>query len=128
MYRHKIKTYPSTYSFLKEIVGPQISSICSNKDMAKPVISYINNNQDKSKISDNCFNLLLKLFNQNVIESELNEEFIKSLFKELSIVKEKSLLNKIITILIEINYKYAAPEGNIILKVHKEHENLIILN
>ena len=127
MYKKRLKDYPFKYSFLKEIVGPQISSISSNKDLAKAVIIYINN-EDKSKLSGNCFHLLIKLFKLNAIESEVNEKFIMSLFKGLSVVREQNLLNDIVTILIEKNYKYATPEENIILKVHKENENSRVIN
>ena len=127
MYIKKLKDYPFKYSFLKEIVGPQISSINSNKDLAKSIVMYINN-EDKSKISDNCFYLLTKLFKQNAYKSEINEEFIISLFKGLSIVRKDDILNDIVFILIEINYEYATPEENIILKVHKENENSRVLN
>lgn len=127
MYTKRIKEYPFKYSFLKEIVGPQISSISSNKDLAKSVVTYINK-EDKSKMSDKCFHLLIKLFNQNAYRSEINEEFIMYLFEGLSIVREEALLRDIVFILIEINYEYSNPEENIILKVHKENDNSRVLN
>ena len=112
------------YQLRKEAVGPQISS---NKDFAKSIVIHINNG-DKSKISDNCFYLLTKLFNQNAYKSEINEEFIVSLFEGLSIVREEDILNDIVVILIDINYEYANLEENIFIKVHKENENSRVLN
>ena len=127
MYTKRLREYPFKYSFLKEVVGPQISSISSNKDLAKAIVIHINNG-DKSKISDNCFHLLTKLFNQNAYKLEINEEFIMSLFKGLNIVGKEDILNDIVVILIEINYKYITPEENKFLKVCKENENSRILN
>ena len=112
------------YQLKKDVVGPQISS---NKDFAKSIVIHINNG-DKSKISDNCFYLLTKLFNQNAYKSEINEDFIVSLFEGLSIVREEDILNDIVVILIEINYEFTNPEKNLFLKVHKKHENSRVLN
>ncbi len=112
------------YQLKKDVVGPQISS---NKDFAKSIVIHINNG-DKSKISDNCFYLLTKLFNQNAYKSEINEVFIVSLFEGLSIVREEDILNDIVVILIEINYEFKNPEENLFLKVHKKHENSRVLN
>ena len=112
------------YQLKKEVVGPQISS---NKDFAKSIVIHINNG-DKSKISDNCFYLLTKLFNQNAYKSEINEEFIVSLFEGLSIVREEDILNDIVLILIDINNEFTNPEENIFVKVHKENENSRVLN
>lgn len=112
------------YQLEKDVVGPQISS---NKDFAKSIVIHINNG-DKSKISDNCFYLLTKLFNQNAYKSEINEVFIVSLFEGLSIVREEDILNDIVVILIEINYEFKNAEENLFLKVHKKHENSRVLN
>ena len=112
------------YQLKKDVVGPQISS---NKDFAKSIVIHINNG-DKSKISDNCFYLLTKLFNQNAYKSEINEDFIVSLFEGLSIVREEDILNDIVVILIEINYEFKNAEENLFLKVHKKHENSRVLN
>ena len=112
------------YQLKKDVVGPQISS---NKDFAKSIVIHINNG-DKSKISDNCFYLLTKLFNQNAYKSEINEVFIVSLFEGLSIVREEDILNDIVVILIEINYEFKNAEENLFLKVHKKHENSRVLN
>ena len=112
------------YQLKKDVVGPQISS---NKDFAKSIVTHINNG-DKSKISDNCFYLLTKLFNQNAYKSEINEDFIVSLFEGLSIVREEDILNDIVVILIEINYEFKNAEENLFLKVHKKHENSRVLN
>ncbi len=112
------------YQLKKDVVGPQISS---NKDFAKSIVIHINNG-DKSKISDNCFYLLTKLFNQNAYKSEINEVFIVSLFEGLSIVREEDILNDIVRILIEINYDYKTPEDNLFLKVHQVNDNSRVLN
>ena len=112
------------YYLNPKLVGPQIQS---NKDFAKSIVVHINSG-DKSKISDNCFYLLTKLFNPKEFKSEIDETFIKALFEGLSIVREEDILNDIVVILIEINYDYKNPDENLFLKVHKENENSRVLN
>ena len=112
------------YHLNKDVVGPQINS---NKDFAKAIIVHINSG-DKSKISDNCFYLLTKLFNHKAFKSQIDESFILALFEGLSIVREEDILNEIVVLLIEINYEYKTPEENIFIKVHKENENSRVLN
>ena len=112
------------YHLNKDVVGPQINS---NKDFAKAFIVHINSG-DKSKISDNCFYLLTKLFNHKAFKSQIDESFILALFEGLSIVREEDILNEIVVLLIEINYDYKTPEENIFIKVHKENENSRVLN
>ena len=112
------------YHLNKDVVGPQINS---NKDFAKAIIVHINSG-DKSKISDNCFYLLTKLFNHKAFKSLIGESFILALFEGLSIVREEDILNEIVVLLIEINYEYKTPEENIFIKVHKENENSRVLN
>ena len=112
------------YYLNAKLVGPQIQS---NKDFAKSIVVHINSG-DKSKISDNCFYLLTKLFNPKEFKSEIDETFIKALFEGLSIVREEDILNDIVVILIEINYDYKNPDENLFLKVHKENENSRVLN
>ena len=112
------------YHLNKSVVEPQINS---NKDFGKAIVVHINKG-DKSKISDNCFYLLTKLFNKESFESIIDESFILALFEGLSIVGEEDILNDIVVILIEINYTYNNPEENIFLKVHKENENARVLN
>ena len=112
------------YHLNKDVVGPQINS---NKDFAKAIIVHINSG-DKSKISDNCFYLLTKLFNHKAFKSQIDESFILALFEGLSIVREEDILNEIVVLLIEINYDYKTPEENIFIKVHKENENSRVLN
>ena len=112
------------YHLNKSVVEPQINS---NKDFGKAIVVHINTG-DKSKISDNCFYLLTKLFNKKSFESIIDESFIVALFEGLSIVGEEDILNDIVVILIEINYTYNNPEENLFLKVHKENENARVLN
>ena len=112
------------YNLNKNVVEPQINS---NKDFGKAIVVHINTG-DKSKISDNCFYLLTKLFNKKSFESVIDESFIVALFEGLSIVGEEDILNDIVVILIEINYTYNNPEENLFLKVHKENENARVLN
>jgi hypothetical protein len=112
------------YHLNKSVVEPQINS---NKDFGKAIVVHINTG-DKSKISDNCFYLLTKLFNKKSFESVIDESFIVALFEGLSIVGEEDILNDIVVILIEINSTYNNPEENIFLKVHKENENARVLN
>ena len=112
------------YQLNKDVVGPQINS---NKDFAKSIVVHINSG-DKSKISDNCFYLLTKLFNHKEFKSQIDEAFIVALFEGLSIVREEDILNDIVVLLIEINYDYTNPEENLFLKVHKENENARVLN
>ena len=112
------------YHLNKDVVGPQINS---NKDFAKAFIVHINSG-DTSKISDNCFYLLTKLFNHKAFKSQIDESFILALFEGLSIVREEDILNEIVVLLIEINYEYKTPEENIFIKVHKENENSRGLN
>jgi len=112
------------YHLNKNVVEPQINS---NKDFGKAIVVHINTG-DKSKISDNCFYLLTKLFNKKSFESVIDESFILALFEGLSIVGEEDILNDIVVILIEINYSYTNPEENLFLKVHKENENARVLN
>jgi hypothetical protein len=112
------------YQLNKDVVGPQINS---NKDFAKSIVVHINSG-DKSKISDNCFYLLTKLFNHKEFKSQIDEAFIVALFEGLSIVREEDILNDIVALLIEINYDYTNPEENLFLKVHKENENARVLN
>ena len=112
------------YHLNKNVVEPQINS---NKDFGKAIVVHINTG-DKSKISDNCFYLLTKLFNKKSFESVIDESFIVALFEGLSIVGEEDILNDIVVILIEINYTYNNPEENLFLKVHKENENARVLN
>jgi len=112
------------YYLNEKLVGPQIKS---NKDFAKSIVVHINSG-DKSKISDNCFYLLTKLFNPKEFKAEIDETFIKALFEGLSIVREEDILNNIVVILIEINYDYKNPDENLFLKVHKENENSRVLN
>ena len=112
------------YHLNKDVVGPQINS---NKDFAKAIIVHINSG-DKSKISDNCFYLLTKLFNHKAFKSQIDESFILALFEGLSIVREEDILNEIVVLLIEINYDYKTPKENIFIKVHKENENSRVLN
>ena len=112
------------YHLNKDVVGPQINS---NKDFGKAIIVHINSG-DKSKISDNCFYLLTKLFNHKAFKSQIDESFILALFEGLSIVREEDILNEIVVLLIEINYDYKTPEENIFIKVHKENENSRVLN
>ena len=112
------------YYLNPDVVGPQINS---NKDFAKSIVVHINSG-DKSKISDNCFYLLTKLFNPKAFKSEIDETFIVALFEGLSIVREEDILNDIVLILIEINYDYKTPEDNLFLKVHQENENSRVLN
>ena len=112
------------YHLNKDVVGPQINS---NKDFAKAIIIHINSG-DKSKISDNCFYLLTKLFNHKAFKSQIDKSFILALFEGLSIVREEDILNEIVVLLIEINYDYKTPEENIFIKVHKENENSRVLN
>ena len=112
------------YHLNKNVVEPQINS---NKDFGKAIVVHINTG-DKSKISDNCFYLLTKLFNKKSFESVIDESFIVALFEGLSIVGEEDILNDIVVILIEINSTYNNPEENLFLKVHKENENARVLN
>ena len=112
------------YHLNKNVVEPQINS---NKDFGKAIVVHINSG-DKSKISDNCFYLLTKLFNKKSFESVIDESFITALFEGLSIVGEEDILNDIVVILIEINSTYNNPEENLFLKVHKENENARVLN
>jgi len=112
------------YHLNKSVVEPQINS---NKDFGKAIVVHINTG-DKSKISDNCFYLLTKLFNKKSFESVIDESFILALFEGLSIVGEEDILNDIVVILIEINCTYNNPEENLFLKVHKENENARVLN
>ena len=112
------------YHLNKNVVEPQINS---NKDFGKAIVVHINTG-DKSKISDNCFYLLTKLFNKKSFESVIDESFIVALFEGLSIVGEEDILNDIVLILIEINCTYNNPEENLFLKVHKENENARVLN
>ena len=112
------------YYLNPKLVGPQIQS---NKDFAKSIVVHINSG-DISKISDNCFYLLTKLFNTKESKSEIDETFIKALFEGLSIVREEDILNDIVVILIEINYDYKNQDENLFLKVHKENENSRVLN
>ena len=112
------------YHLNKDVVGPQINS---NNDFAKEIVVHINSG-DKSKISDNCFYLLTKLFNHKEFKSQIDEAFIVALFEGLSIVREDDILNEIVVLLIEINYEYKKPEENLFIKVHKENENSRVLN
>ena len=112
------------YYLNAKLVGPQIQS---NKDFAKSIVVHINSG-DKSKISDNCFYLLTKLFNPKAFKAEIDETFIKALFEGLSIVREEDILNDIVVILIQINYDYKNQDENLFLKVHKENENSRVLN
>ena len=112
------------YHLNKDVVGPQINS---NKDFAKSIVVHINSG-DKSKISDNCFYLLTKLFNHKAFKSQIDEAFIVALFEGLSIVREEDILNEIVVLLIEINFEYKKPEENLFIKVHKENENSRVLN
>jgi len=117
------KIFRKLYHLNKDDVGPQINS----KDFAKAIIVHINSG-DKSKISDDCFYLLTKLFNHKALKSQIDESFILALFEGLSIVREKDILIEIVVLLIEINYEYKTPEENIFIKVHKENENSRGLN
>ena len=112
------------YHLNKDVVAPQINS---NKDFVKSIVVHINSG-DKSKISDNCFYLLTKLFNHKTFKSQIDEPFILALFEGLSIVGEQDILNEIVVLLIEINSDYKNPEENLFLKVHKENDNSRILN
>ena len=112
------------YHLNTSVVEPQLKS---NKDFAKSIVVHINSG-DKSKISDNCFYLLTKLFNPKVFKSEIDEKFIVALFEGLSIVREEDILNDIVRILIEINYDYKTPEDNLFLKVHQVNDNSRVLN
>ena len=112
------------YHLNKDVVAPQINS---NKDFVKSIVVHINSG-DKSKISDNCFYLLTKLFNHKAFKSQIDEPFILALFEGLSIVGEQDILNEIVVLLIEINSDYKNPEENLFLKVHKENDNSRILN
>ncbi len=112
------------YHLNTKVVEPQLKS---NKDFAKSIVVHINSG-DKSKISDNCFYLLTKLFNPKVFKSEIDENFIVALFEGLSIVREEDILNDIVRILIEINYDYKTPEDNLFLKVHQVNDNSRVLN
>lgn len=112
------------YHLNTSVVEPQLKS---NKDFAKSIVVHINSG-DKSKISDNCFYLLTKLFNPKAFKSEIDESFIVALFEGLSIVREEDILNDIVRILIEINYDYKTPEDNLFLKVHQVNDNSRVLN
>ena len=112
------------YHLNKDVVAPQIKA---NKDFYKAIVVHINSG-DKSKISDNCFYLLTKLFNQKAYESVIDESFILSLFEGLSIVREEDILNDIVIILIDINYTYKTEEENIFIKIFKDNENSRVLN
>ena len=115
---------PKLYHLNKDVVAPQIKA---NKDFAKAIVVHINSG-DKSKISDNCFYLLTKLFNQKAYESVIDESFILSLFEGLSIVREEDILNDIVIILTDINYTFKTSEENIFIKVFKKNENSRVLN
>jgi hypothetical protein len=112
------------YYLNPDVVGPQINS---NKDFAKSIVVHINSG-DKSKISDNCFYLLTKLFNPKENKENIDQSFIEALFEGLSIVREEDILNDIVLILIEINYDYKNIEENLFIKVHQENENSRVLN
>lgn len=112
------------YHLNTSVVEPQLKS---NKDFAKSIVVHINSG-DKSKISDNCFYLLTKLFNPKAFKSEIDESFIVALFEGLSIVREEDILNDIVKILIEINYDYKTPQDNLFLKVHQVNDNSRVLN
>lgn len=81
------------------MICPQI---ISNKDFDKAIFVHINSG-DKSKISDNCFYLLTKLFNQKAFKSQIEEAFILALFEGLSIVREEDILNDIVIIFLKLN-------------------------
>ena len=112
------------YQLNTQVVSQQLRS---NKDFAKSIVVHINSG-DKSKITDNCFYLLTQLFSTEAYKSEINQEFIESLFEGLSIVREEDILNYIVVILIDINFEYKSDEENLFIKVHKENENSRVLN
>lgn len=96
--------------------------LLANKNFPTACVQYITNG-DKSKMSDNPFYLLTKLFQEEKFAEFINENFIEALFDGLSVVHQEDILIGIVEVLIEINSNYKNDNENLFLKVHKTNSN-----
>ena len=96
--------------------------LLANKNFPIVCVQFITKG-DKSKMSDNPFYLLTKLFQEEKFAEFINENFIEALFDGLAVVYQEDILIGIVEVLIEINSNYKNNNENLFLKVHKNNSN-----
>ena len=101
----------------EEIITEQL---ISNKDFPKCVVNYIIKG-NKTKMSDNPFYLLTRLYMEENFKEFISDDFIMAMFDGLDVVHEEDILLEIVGILVEINNTYSETDDNLFLKVHQKN-------
>ena len=117
-------TKENIFKVLKKLLLLQEETITeqlmSNRDFPKCVVNYIIKG-DKTKMSDNSFYLLTRLYMEENFKEFISDDFIMAMFDGLDVVHEEDILLEIVGILVNINNTYSETDDNLFLKVHQKN-------
>lgn len=110
---------------------PNILSEIEKNDLLIDALSrHIIETTNNESLDENAFKLFSKIFNVTTFKECINKELVKVLFDSLNLFNEEEVFERIIDIILDINYslKDVKIGKNIVLQVHQEHENSQLFN
>ena len=107
-----------------------LGKVEKNELLIDALSRHITETTNDESLDENAFKLFAKIFNVTTFKECINKELVKVLFDSLNLFDEEEVFEKIIDIILDINYslKDVKIGKNIVLQVHQEHENSQLFN
>ena len=113
-------------------MNPNIFKVLQQSDLLKSTITqYIIETTLEDEIDQNSYKVLIKIFKVEDFMMYIDSRLIKALYDSLNSIDDEEVFEKVIEIIIDINYALSKTESEnrkLVLDVHKEHENAQLIN
>lgn len=113
-------------------MNPNIFKVLQQSDLLKSTITqYIIETTLEDEIDQNSYKVFIKIFKVEDFMMYIDSRLIKALYDSLNSIDDEEVFEKVIEIIIDINYALSKTESEnrkLVLDVHKEHENAQLIN
>ena len=113
-------------------LNPAIIKELQQSEVLKSTITqYMIETTYEDEIDQNSYKVLTKIFKVEDFMMYIDTRLIKALYDSLNSIDDEEVFEKVIEIIIDINYSLSKTENEnkkLVLDVHKEHENAQLIN
>ena len=113
-------------------LNPEIIKELQQSEVLKSTITqYMIETTYEDEIDQNSYKVFTKIFKVEDFMMYIDTRLIKALYDSLNSIDDEEVFEKVIEIIIDINYSLSKTENEnkkLVLDVHKEHENAQLIN
>ena len=113
-------------------LNPEIIKELQQSDLLKSTITqYMVETTLEDEIDQNAYKVFTKIFKVEDFMGYIDTRLIRALYDSLNSIDDEEVFEKVIEVIIDINYTLSRSEKEnrkLVLDVHKEHENAQLIN